>query len=153
MKKYKFKTKPFKHQSRALRDSWDAKYYALFMEMGTGKSKVAIDTMGALYTEGKLNAALIISPKGVYDNWVQGEIPTHLSDKIETNIVRWQPSSAQWFQKQMRTLVYEKFAGLKIFVMNTEALSTPRGAQAAFTFLEANDENIVIVDERTSIKN
>ena len=153
MKKYKFKTKPFKHQSKALRDSWDAKYYALFMEMGTGKSKVAIDTMGILYTEGKINAALIISPKGVYDNWVQGEIPTHLSDEIETNIVRWQPSSAQWFQKQMRTLVYEKFDGLKIFVMNTEALSTPRGAQAAFTFLEANDENIVIVDESTSIKN
>ena len=153
MKKYKFKTKPFKHQSKALRDSWDAKYYALFMEMGTGKSKVAIDTMGALYTERKINAALIISPKGVYDNWVQGEIPTHLSDEIETNIVRWQPSSAQWFQKQMRTLVYEKFDGLKIFVMNTEALSTPRGAQAAFTFLEANDENIVIVDESTSIKN
>tara|TARA_Y100000356_G_scaffold133517_1_gene140749 strand:- start:169 stop:1527 length:1359 start_codon:yes stop_codon:yes gene_type:complete len=123
------------------------------MEMGTGKSKVAIDTMGALYTERKINAALIISPKGVYDNWVQGEIPTHLSDEIETNIVRWQPSSAQWFQKQMRTLVYEKFDGLKIFVMNTEALSTPRGAQAAFTFLEANDENIVIVDESTSIKN
>ena len=153
MKKYKFKTKPFKHQSKALRDSWDAKYYALFMEMGTGKSKVAIDTMGALYTERKINAALIISPKGVYDNWVQGEIPTHLSDEIETNIVRWQPSSAQWFQKQMRTLVYEKFDGLKIFVMNTEALSTSRGAQAAFTFLEANDENIVIVDESTSIKN
>ena len=153
MKKYKFKTKPFKHQSKALRDSWDAKYYALFMEMGTGKSKVAIDTMGALYTERKINAALIISPKGVYDNWVQGEIPTHLSDEIETNIVRWQPSSAQWFQKQMRTLVYEKFNGLKIFVMNTEALSTPRGAQAAFIFLEANDENIVIVDESTSIKN
>ena len=153
MKKYKFKTKPFDHQMTAFRDSWDAKYYALFMEMGTGKSKVAIDTMGALYTECKLNAALIISPKGVYDNWVQGEIPTHLSDEIETNIVRWQPSSAQWFQKQMRTLVYEKFEGLKIFVMNTEALSTPRGAQAAFTFLEANDENIVIVDESTSIKN
>ncbi len=153
MKKYIFKTKPFKHQSKALRDSWNKEYYALFMEMGTGKSKVAIDTMGALYTEGKLNAALIISPKGVYDNWVQGEIPTHLSDQIETNIVRWQPSSAQWFQKQMRTLVFEKFNGLKIFVMNTEALSTPRGDRAAFNFLEANRENIVIVDESTSIKN
>jgi len=153
MKKYIFKTKPFKHQSKALRDSWNKEYYALFMEMGTGKSKVAIDTMGALYTEGKINAALIISPKGVYDNWVQGEIPTHLSDEIETNIVRWQPSSAQWFQKQMTTLVFEKFNGLKIFVMNTEALSTPRGGRAAFNFLEANQENIVIVDESTSIKN
>ena len=153
MKKYKFKTKPFKHQSKALNESWSAKYYALFMEMGTGKSKVAIDTMGALFTEGEIDAALIISPKGVYDNWVQGEIPTHLSDDIKTNIVRWQPSSAQWFQKQMKTLVYEKFDGLKIFVMNTEALSTPRGANASQTFLEHNPKNIVIVDESTSIKN
>ena len=153
MKKYKFKTKPFKHQSKALNESWSAKYYALFMEMGTGKSKVAIDTMGALFTEGEIDAALIISPKGVYDNWVQGEIPTHLSDNITTNIVRWQPSSAQWFQKQMKTLVYEKFDGLKIFVMNTEALSTPRGANASQTFLEHNPKNIVIVDESTSIKN
>ena len=153
MKKYKFKTKPFKHQSKALNESWSAKYYALFMEMGTGKSKVAIDTMGALFTEGEIDAALIISPKGVYDNWVQGEVPTHLSDNITTNIVRWQPSSAQWFQKQMKTLVYEKFDGLKIFVMNTEALSTPRGANASQTFLEHNPKNIVIVDESTSIKN
>ena len=153
MKKYKFKTKPFKHQEQALNESWSAKYYALFMEMGTGKSKVAIDTMGALFTEGEIDAALIISPKGVYDNWVQGEIPTHLSDNITTNIVRWQPSSAQWFQKQMKTLVYEKFDGLKIFVMNTEALSTPRGANASQTFLEHNPKNIVIVDESTSIKN
>ena len=37
--------------------------------------------------------------------------------------------------------------------MNTEALSTPRGTQAAHVFLEANDENIVIVDESTTIKN
>ena len=153
MKKYKFKTKPFKHQSKAFNESWSAKYYALFMEMGTGKSKVAIDTMGALFTEGEIDAALIISPKGVYDNWVQGEVPTHLSDNITTNIVRWQPSSAQWFQKQMKTLVYEKFDGLKIFVMNTEALSTPRGANASQTFLEHNPKNIVIVDESTSIKN
>ena len=153
MKKYKFKTKPFKHQEQALNESWSARYYALFMEMGTGKSKVAIDTMGALFTEGEIDAALIISPKGVYDNWVQGEVPTHLSDNITTNIVRWQPSSAQWFQKQMKTLVYEKFDGLKIFVMNTEALSTPRGANASQTFLEHNPKNIVIVDESTSIKN
>ena len=153
MKKYKFKTKPFKHQKNALHDSWDKEYYALFMEMGTGKSKVAIDTMGILYTEGKINAALVISPKGVYDNWVQGEIPTHLSDKINTNIVRWRPSLAQSFQKAMRTLVYNKFKGLKIFVMNTEALSTPRGASAAQTFLQENKNNIVIVDESTTIKN
>ncbi len=37
---YKFKTKPFAHQLKALEMSWDKKVFAYFMEMGTGKSKV-----------------------------------------------------------------------------------------------------------------
>ena len=48
MKKYKFKTKPFDHQLIALDKSWDKKVYALFMEMGTGKTKVIIDNIGIL---------------------------------------------------------------------------------------------------------
>ena len=48
-KKYKFKTKPYEHQMKALETSFDKEYYALFMEMGTGKSKVLLDTVGILY--------------------------------------------------------------------------------------------------------
>jgi restriction endonuclease len=44
--------------------SWQRPYFGLFMEMGTGKSKVAIDTMGALYEARQINTALIIAPKG-----------------------------------------------------------------------------------------
>ena len=40
---YKFKTKPYAHQLKALEMSWDKPYFAYFMEMGTGKSKVLID--------------------------------------------------------------------------------------------------------------
>ena len=36
---YKFKTKPYAHQLKALEQSWDKDEYAYFMEMGTGKSK------------------------------------------------------------------------------------------------------------------
>ncbi len=39
------------------------------MEMGTGKSKVLVDNIAMLYDKGKINAALIIAPKGVYRNW------------------------------------------------------------------------------------
>ncbi len=53
---------------------------------GTGKSKVAIDTMGALYEEGKIKAALIVAPKGVYDNWVKGEVPIHLPKRIPVTL-------------------------------------------------------------------
>lgn len=153
MSDYKFKTKPYAHQQKAWEDSWSAGYYALFMEMGTGKSKVAIDTVGALYKAKKINAALIVAPKGVYDNWVKGEIPAHLPEDIERMVVRWTPSSAKKFQEEMKELVYEPFDGLKVFVMNVEALSTPRGTKAAFAYLKKNPDNIMIVDESTTIKN
>ena len=153
MKNYKFKTEPFDHQRKALEDSWAADYYALFMEMGTGKSKVAIDTIGALYKAKRVSAALILAPKGVYDNWVKGEIPTHLPDDIERMVVRWTPSTAKKFQEEMKELVYEPFDGLKVFVMNIEALSTPRGTKAAYMFLTKNPASIMVVDESTTIKN
>jgi hypothetical protein len=38
------------------------------MEMGTGKSKVLVDNMAMLYDKGKINGALIIAPKCVYNN-------------------------------------------------------------------------------------
>ena len=153
MREYKFKTKPFEHQQKALEDSWAAEFYALFMEMGTGKSKVAIDTMGALYSEKKISASLILAPKGVYDNWIKGEIPTHLPDNIPINMVRWTPSNSKKFQEEMKALVFDAFDGLKIFVMNIEALSTPRGTKAAYMFMAKNPANIMIVDESTTIKN
>ena len=63
MKKYKFKTKPFDHQLIALDKSWDKKVYALFMEMGTGKTKVIIDNIGILKQQDEINIAVIVAPK------------------------------------------------------------------------------------------
>ena len=73
-----FKTKPFNHQLQALGCSWSKDNFAYFMEMGTGKSKVLIDNIAMLYDSGKINAAVIIAPKGVYRNWERLEIPAHL---------------------------------------------------------------------------
>ena len=150
---FKFKTTPYDHQREALSDSWAAEYYALFMEMGTGKSKVAVDNMAILYEADKINAALIVAPKGVYDNWVQGEIPTHLPDRIERHILRWQPNKTQKYEKELREFILDKEPKLKFFVMNVEAFSTPRGFEAAQAFLYQNPDNMVIVDESTTIKN
>ena len=75
-----------------------------------------------LYEAKELGAVLIIAPKGVYDNWVKGEIPTHLPDRIERLVVRWTPSTSKKFQEEMKELVYQPFDGLKIFVMNVEGV-------------------------------
>ena len=59
--KYKFKTKPYKHQLKALELSWKKSYFAYFMEMGTGKSKVLLDNIAMLYDQGKIDGALIVA--------------------------------------------------------------------------------------------
>tara|TARA_R110001592_G_scaffold8884_2_gene48004 strand:+ start:636 stop:2174 length:1539 start_codon:yes stop_codon:yes gene_type:complete len=152
-KLYKFKTEPFDHQREALKDSWSAEFHAYFMEMGTGKSKVAIDNVGVLYEKGEIDAVLIVAPKGVYDNWVQGEIPLHLPDRIKRSVVRWSPSASKLFAAQLDKLIKEPFDGLKFFVMNVEAFSSQRGTRAAGMFLFHNKNNMMVVDESTTIKN
>mgnify|MGYP003133355919 FL=1 len=156
-RKYKFKTKPFDHQRTAFDESWDRPFYGLFMEMGTGKSKVAIDTMGALYMEGKIAGAIIIAPKGVYDNWVEGEIPTHLPDEIQRTVLRWAPSKSKKYYRDLEEISNVLNTELKILVINTEAFSSRKGAKAAYDFLESiknSGQNLItIVDESTSIKN
>ena len=46
---YTFKTKPYQHQKQVFNETKQKKVIALFMEMGTGKSKVALDTAGFLF--------------------------------------------------------------------------------------------------------
>jgi len=65
----------YAHQKEALLKSWKQREYALFMEMGTGKSKVLIDNMAILYGKGAIDGTLIVAPKGVYRNWSEREIP------------------------------------------------------------------------------
>jgi len=74
---YKFKTKPYQHQLKALELSWKKSYFAYFMEMGTGKSKVLLDNIAMLYDQGKIDGALIVAPKGVIGTWYNQEIPIH----------------------------------------------------------------------------
>jgi SNF2 family DNA or RNA helicase len=153
MQNYTYETLPYDHQRVALEDSWFAEYYALFMEMGTGKTKVAIDTMAILYEAGRVTSVLIIAPKGVYDNWSKREIPIHLPKRIARKVCRWVPSKTKRFEEELTDFIVDKSPCLKIFVMNVEAFSTARGTEAATAFLYQNPENMVIVDESTTIKN
>jgi hypothetical protein len=92
-KKYIFKTQPYDHQQKALQESFDKPYYGLFMEMGTGKTKVLLDTVGILHHNHKIEGALIIAPKSVFTVWVKNEIPTHYPFVDECDIVSWSNAS------------------------------------------------------------
>ena len=97
---YRFKTEPYQHQLDALSASYREKVFALFCEMGTGKSKILLDNIAMLFDEGKLNGALIVAPKGVYKNWIAQEIPTHLPDHIQCRTFQWVAPSSRTKEDQ-----------------------------------------------------
>jgi|TARA_E500000331_G_scaffold305256_1_gene308867 SNF2 family DNA or RNA helicase len=145
---YKHKSKPFAHQDKALKMSWDKEVFAYFMEMGTGKSKVLIDNIAMLYNSGKINAALIVAPKGVYKTWFDQEIPNHMPDYIPKVMGLWRTDPNA---KELKPL-FKTGAELHILIMNVEAFSTKKGLQFAHKFL--NSHNALLgIDESTTIKN
>jgi SNF2 family DNA or RNA helicase len=148
---YKFKTQPYKHQLDALQESWDKENFAYFMEMGTGKSKVLLDNAAMLYSKGLINGLLIIAPKGVYKNWYDSEIPTHLPEYIFKKTVLWNTSDKSKKQKKILNTLFETGSEFHILLMNVEAFSSADGPAFAYKFLSAH-KAMIAIDESTTIK-
>ena len=148
-----YKTKPFAHQIEALERSIDKTEHALFMEMGTGKSKVLIDTIAYLYSQGKIDGAAIVAPKGVYRTWYNidkkfnkyGEIPTHMPDYIDYYAAYWASYKTQERIKALNAL-FTQPDKLHILVMNIDALSTKNGSEFLAKFLRCHTA-LLCVDE------
>ena len=146
-----FKTVPYAHQLQAFEQSKDREYYGYFMEMGTGKSKVAIDNFCYLYQQKKIDAVFIIANNGSYRNWSETQIPTHMWEEVKADhfIGVWkEPSGSVIGDPALDP--EKKF--LKIFVMNVEALAFDKGFAAAIQFVKGR-KVMFIVDESTTVKN
>ena len=74
--KFGYKTKPFQHQRDALKCRCMHIDYAYFMEMGTGKTKVAIDNATYMKQGNWIDWVVVIAPNSVYRNWID-EIQKH----------------------------------------------------------------------------
>ena len=149
--KYKFKTKPYAHQLKALEMSWNKESFAYFMEMGTGKSKVLIDNISMLYDKGKINGALIVAPKGVVKNWYEQEIPIHMAKHVEKVSILWQANITKTQEEKLNSL-FKNEVKLHILIMNVEAFSTKKGVEFAGRFLNSHSA-MMAIDESTTIKN
>ena len=131
--------------------SWTKPYFAVFMEMGTGKSKVLLDNIAMLYDAGKINGALIVAPKGVVGTWYKQEIPAHLPNHIENMTVLWQANITKGQSRKLGNL-FKTGEELHILIMNVEAFSTVKGVEFAAKFLSCHN-SLMAIDESTTIKN
>ena len=150
MTEFVFKTEPYDHQREAFAASAERANFALLMDMGTGKTKVDIDSMGLCFEKGIIDFAIIVAPKGVIRNWVP-EIAAHLPERIEREIVLWRPSLSKAHRKELMDL-YENTGKMKFLLMNIEAFSTKKGVDVAEFFVK-KFKVFMTVDESTTIKN
>ena len=140
---YKYKTEPFKHQRQSLIEGAKPYNFAYFMEMGTGKTKVAIDNAAYLYQAQKIDYVFVIAPNSVYQNWKK-EIDIHCPE--ETNIYIWKVSKDKIFKMDPNKLTF--------VLMNVEALSHASGKKWLESKLQKHGmRSMIILDESTSIKN
>jgi SNF2 family DNA or RNA helicase len=148
----------YAHQLEAFERSCDAEAFALFHEMGLGKTLVAIMTADHLAARGKIDAALVVAPKGAYRNWSELEVPKW-TNTARAAVHTWSSNATRATKdgKTTRTarVIDAAIADRSRFLwlaINVEAVRGERGAAFLERFLESR-RALVIVDEATTIKN
>ncbi len=150
---YNYKTEPYKHQRETLAKSAHKNLYALFLEMGLGKSKILLDNAAILFDQEKISGLLIVSPKGNLRNWDVHEVNKHLPDHIQRNVLVWQPNHTKQWLKDYKEMVEGDSDGiLNIFLVNVEAFATVKACKFVEEFLVTHDA-MMAIDESTTIKN
>lgn len=146
---FKFKTKPYDHQVRAFALSRDRTAFALFMEQGTGKTKVAIDTAAWLRSRNEIDAMLIICPNDVKDVWPE-ELAVHMVDWVD--YVTMVDGRVKRAEVDAFATIERDFKPMKILVTNVESMASKDRFEIAHRFV-AGHRTLVIVDESTRFKN
>jgi superfamily II DNA or RNA helicase len=145
------KTKPYIHQLEAYNKLYGKEFSALFMEQGTGKTKVAIDIACNLFYDRKINAVLVIAPNGVQTQWANEQIPLHSS--MPDDVLIWSNKKTKAYQARLRMFLNRKDpCMLKWFCVNVDTFSSKNHLKVFQDYVKNND-CYVIVDESTRIKN
>lgn len=146
-------TTPFKHQARALELSRGREFFALLLEMGTGKTFCDILDTIELVKDFGCDGWLIVAPKGTYANWIL-ELERHFPAETKREVHLWEGGGSKREQRALEALGRQKSGTLRCLVMNVEALSMSKKARmAASRFLASCRAAKMTVDESTCIKN
>lgn len=163
--KYKFKTKPYKHQVEGIRFAFKqfarGLGVALLFEPRTGKTKTSIDIASILYHKRGIRKILIIAPNRVLGTWAR-EFHTHCPLVYEIIV---------WDKVERRKGPIRQPAGhldLQVIITNYETFSTPgrtlpsgRKSRTTGRFKNRDylvkwlgqDDGLIICDESHKLKN
>lgn len=132
-----YKIKPWAHQLAAITAAQKIHNYALFMEMGTGKTSTAINIIRHLSVKkGRLLRTLILGPPIVISNW-RSEI------KANSNIGMNEVICLTGHNRERLECLLRHFSEPRIIITNYESLLMT----GLFTTLKKYDFEAIILDE------
>jgi len=147
--KYRFKTEPYGYQLRALNKIKKLDGVAgLYMEMGTGKTKVAIDWAGIGYYNYDVKRVLVICPLSVIGVW-QRQIKEHLPFFAR---VRALTGSTPERAALIRRMIRSPQPSQDWLIINYEGIWRGDGRNRIEDLLEKWGPDLVICDEGHRIK-
>lgn len=154
-----------KHQTEALKAMDGREYFGLFMDPGTGKTRVALKDAWREYDRGHIDAVLVIAPNSVKTSWVKwdhmkedaadlDQVEEHLPEHLPRILKGVWVSSASGKDKkawsEFEDAINHRHHKLVILVINYEAMLS----EQFFEFLKAfcNELRVMIIaDESTRI--
>ena len=149
---YNYKRKPMEHQEKAFILSRHMESFGLFMEQGTGKTKVAIDTACYLHKHNKIDMMVVVAwPNGVHRNWVDYEIPLDIPAWCQYVADFWSANLTKGKQRSLERVLTAQDK-LKILTFNVEAFTSPKAKKYILRCVTEN-RCLVIIDQSASIKN
>lgn len=142
------KTEPYAHQKEVNKKVDPLAYAALFMQQGTGKTKVTIDRASSAFQQRKIDGTLILCPKSLTETWVE-ELATHCPEPYIYAV--WNPSLTKRVKAALEAVLYNTPPAQPFLIMNIEAIRTQKGAKLAHYWAKHKRIHLV-VDESSWVK-
>jgi hypothetical protein len=151
---FPYKHKPYQHQLKANILARGKIAFGYFMEQGTGKTKTLLDDAADIFLNGgengKIDTLLIVAPNGVHAQWINEQVPEHLSPSVP-----WAGGytvAAPTHEEALRLSKARYFKdGLRIIAIHIDMMSHKSGEELLQELL-LSSRAMLVVDESSRIK-
>ena len=141
---YKFKVPNMPYQTQGLIKCWSRYFNALFMDPGTGKTKMVIDLGTCRHQLGMIDQIVVIGLVSIKTNWEE-EIEKFCPIATNVHLLHTTPKGRKDFEK------FKSEKGFKWLILGVESLSTGGAFDMVQSFIDKN--TMIVMDESSKIKN
>lgn len=147
---FSFKREPMPHQQHAFDKLSDKKTWAVFGDVGSGKSLILTTLACSAYSAGKIDAILLVSINGVVmQQWHDSALPRDVPFDYKSWV--WNKSLPKANETAYQEL--KAYEGLQAISINVDALKTDKGYNRCSDFIRHHRGRVAfIIDESQTVK-